>query len=132
MEKTTNKALYAYFGELGIFAENVPGHSFYQLGLMHSLAKKYGINRFDFLNYLDPIDRLTISGVKYSPIYPSDALGEVFRNYSDLLIDEYRIFIKNALTKIRDGEYSKLFLKARFRNLSTLEKKLDDARQFET
>jgi hypothetical protein len=48
----TNKALYAYFGQLGTFEDNIPGHTFYQLGLIDELSKKYAVDKFDFVNYL--------------------------------------------------------------------------------
>jgi hypothetical protein len=132
MEKTTNNALYAYFGELGIFTDNIPGHSFYQLGLMDSLAKKHGINKFDFLNYIDDTGNTEeVLDIYARPNYPSGSLGEVFEFYTDKLIDIYRISFGIALSRINQGHYSKLFLKARFRNLSTLEKKLKDAAKFE-
>jgi hypothetical protein len=125
MEKTT--ALYAYFGELGTsFTENVPGHSFYQVGLMDAIAEKYQIVQFDFLNYINP------NGPKTTrPTYPDSELGKLFSHHSDRLIDSYLNTSESVLRNIENKEYSHLFLKARFRNLSTLTKKLKDAQLFE-
>lgn len=126
MEKKTTKALYAYFGELGIFEENVPGHTFYQLGLIDALSDKYKIESFDFYNYMD------VPAGSNRPQFPSGKLGDVFRDYADELIADYRIGFDSDLTeRILNKEYSKLFLKARFRNLSTLQKKIFDADRFE-
>jgi hypothetical protein len=122
------KALYAYFGELGIFNDNIPGHTFYQLGLIDELSKQCSVDKFDFVNYLDTGDVDT--GTR--PNFPEDRLGDVFREFSDKLIDQYRLPQSTVFASIRNKTYSKLFLKARFRNLSTLEKKLKDAAYFET
>jgi hypothetical protein len=125
MEKTTTKALYAYFGELGIFYENIPGHTFYQVGLIDSISERFGIDKFDFYNYMD-------TGVTtIPPTFKDGAIGEVFKQHSARLLDEYRIGFDDVLDNVRTGVYSKLFLKARFRNLSTLQKKLKDAHRFE-
>lgn len=124
MEKTT--ALYAYFGELGIFTENIPGHSFYQLGLLDSISEKYGIDQFDFINYLD-----AYSSSNDAAVFPEDNIGQVFKWHYDRLIDSYRLSMPETVARIREKRYSKLFLKARFRNLSTLTKKLKDAHWFE-
>jgi len=126
MQTTESKSLYAYFGELGLFSGNIPGHTFYQLGLLDSISEKYGVSRFDFLNYIDdapPVDMV--------PIFGDGKLGSIFHTYSKKLIDHYRIGFNRVISNIEDKSYSKLFLKARFRNLSTLEKKLTDASKFE-
>ena len=123
MEKNT--ALYAYFGQLGIFNDDIPGHTFYQLGLLDELANKYSINSFDFVNYLNT------ENAEVRPEFPKDKLGEVFERYSDRLIDNYQLGQGQVIENIRNKRYSKLFLKARFRNLSTLQKKMRDAAYFE-
>lgn len=122
----TNKALYAYFGQLGLFNDDIPGHTFYQLGLIDELSKMYGVEKFDFLNYVNPIGDSTSK-----PVFPRDPLGKVFTKFSDSLIDEYQIGSGQVIENIRNKRYSKIFLKARFRNLSTLQKKLKDAAYFE-
>jgi hypothetical protein len=122
----TNKALYAYFGQLGIFEDNIPGHTFYQLGLMDELSKKYSVEKFDFVNYLH-----TDGDSLLRPMFPNDKLGEVFNRFSNKLLETYQIGQGQVIENIRNKRYSKLFLKARFRNLSTLEKKLRDADYFE-
>jgi hypothetical protein len=125
MEKTT--ALYAYFGELGIFNTNIPGHTFYQVGLMDAIANRHGIEKFDFYNYVNPhgVD------VGSMPTFPKDGLGEVFNSHASRLLREYQIDLNRVIQLVSDKAYSKLFLKARFRNLSTLEKRLVDVRTFE-
>lgn len=126
MEKTDSLALYAYFGQLGMFDDNIPGHTFYQLGLIDEIAQVNAVDKFDFLNYADSVEELNSK-----PVFPADRIGEVFEKYSTQLIAKYRIPFDEVLYKIRSKDYSKLFLKARFRNLSTLEKKLKDAARFE-
>lgn len=122
----TNKALYAYFGQLGIFDDNIPGHTFYQLGLIDELSKKYSVEKFDFVNYLH-----TNGDSLLRPEFPNDKLGEVFKKFSNKLLETYQIDQGQVIENIRNKRYSKLFLKARFRNLSTLQKKLRDAAYFE-
>lgn len=121
-----NKALYCYFGELGFFDNNIPGHSFYQIGLLDSLFEKYSVV-FDFYNYLD-----TNVAEPNRPKYSEDAIGKAISNHADSLIKSYRISYSDVIKNINNRVYSKLFLKARFRNLSTLEQKLKDATRFET
>lgn len=125
MEKTT--ALYAYFGELGLFADNIPGHTFYQVGLLDSLSKKYDITDFDFYNYIMP------EGIApgYMPQYPISQIGEVFEKHTKLLVNRYLPNNAEVKAAIKNKLYKRIFLKARFRNLSTLEKKMKDAKDFE-
>ena len=122
----TNKALYAYFGQLGTFEDNIPGHTFYQLGLINELSKKYAVDKFDFVNYLH-----TDGDSVLRPVFPNDKLGEVFNQFSNKLLETYQIGQGQVIENIQNKRYSKLFLKARFRNLSTLQKKLRDAAYFE-
>jgi hypothetical protein len=126
MEKTTSIALYAYFGQLGIFDDNIPGHTFYQLGLLDEITQSHQIDGFEFFNYADPDEPAT-----GRPIFPKDTLGIVFDKYCDELVLEYRTQFSKILNRVENKRYSKIFLKARFRNLSTLEKKLMDADRFE-
>jgi hypothetical protein len=126
MEKKTNIALYSYFGQLGLFEDNIPGHTFYQLGLIDELSLTHDIGKFDFLNYADSDETYTVR-----PVFPNDLIGHVFETYSDSLIENYRIKFDQVIANVRSKKYAKLFLKARFRNLSTLEKKLRDAAKFE-
>lgn len=125
------KALYAYFGELGIFQANIPGHSFYQLGLIDSLSEKYDIEKFDFYNYLDDHDS-NDGFIIHAPAFADGILGGIFMKFANQLISEYRVGLQDVLLRIGAKEYSKIFLKARFRNLATLEKKMKDAVRFET
>ena len=127
MEKKSSKSLYAYFGELGIFDMNIPGHTFYQIGLMDSISEKFGTDQFDFLNYIS--DKYTSGSI--DPEFPVGELGELMTRYSRKLINNYQISYPEVIEKIKNKEYDKLFLKARFRNLSTLQKKLKDAKIFE-
>lgn len=130
--KTVDRpALYAYFGELGIFNDDIPGHTFYQLGLLDSISSVYDINKFDFYNYLDG-DLPNMAEVDQArPIYPDDKIAEVFSAFTNQLIRNYRPTFDSVILGIKRHEYSKLFLKARFRNLSTLSKKYKDAYRFE-
>lgn len=132
MEKS--KSLYAYFGELGIFNENIPGHTFYQVGLIDALSKKYDTTEFDFLNYIsdryDPTKRPNEPQL-FRPRFPEGVLGTIMNQYTDRLIADYMPSYPEVIGRIQNREYSKLFLKARFRNLSTLQKKLKDALIFE-
>jgi hypothetical protein len=127
MEKKSSKSLYAYFGELGIFDTNIPGHTFYQIGLMDALSEKFGTDQFDFLNYIS--DKYTSGSI--DPEFPDGELGQLMTRYSRKLINNYQISYPEVIEKIKNKEYDKLFLKARFRNLSTLQKKLKDAKIFE-
>jgi len=123
----TKIALYAYFGELGLFSDNIPGHTFYQLGLIDSISQKYEIQKVDFFNYIKDVDDDQL----HHPVFPSDDLGKLMSSISDEIINKYLISYEEVLHKIRNREYSSLFLKARFRNLSTLQKKLKDSFKFE-
>jgi hypothetical protein len=127
MEKKSSKSLYAYFGELGLFDTNIPGHTFYQIGLMDALSEKFKVDQFDFLNYVS--DKYTSGSI--DPVFPKDNLGELMTEYTRKLVNNYQIAWPEVMEKITNREYDKIFLKARFRNLSTLEKKLKDAKIFE-
>jgi hypothetical protein len=126
MEK--KKALYAYFGYLGIFSTDIPGHTFYQVGLIDQLCKTHGVDNVDFYSYLSA-DNICRDLTK--PVYPDDMISGVFQDYTNDRINEYNIEFNQVISAIENGEYEKIFLKARFRNLSTLTKGLSDARQFE-
>lgn len=126
-QNNTNKALYCYFGELGFFDNNIPGHSFYQIGLLDSLSEKYSVIKFDFYNY---IDTTVVSSSR--PKYSTDKIGKAISQHADFLIDQYRLSYSDVIKNINNRVYDKLFLKARFRNLSTLEQRIKDATRFET
>jgi hypothetical protein len=127
MEKIQSRALYAYFGQLGLFDDNIPGHTIYQLGLLDEISQSYEVDGFEFFNYIDDDSRIPDS----RPVFPNDKIGEVFDKYCDSLIFDYRIQFGKVINRIQNKWYSKIFLKARFRNLSTLQKKLFDAARFE-
>lgn len=120
-------SLYAYFGEIGLFDDNIPGHSFYQIGLLDSIAKHFNVNKFDFYNYLD-VER----GDDEGPYFLDDRIGTISATFANSLINQYRVSYNAVLTAITHKMYDKLFLKARFRNLSTLDKKTKDAYRFES
>jgi hypothetical protein len=128
MEKIQSRALYAYFGQLGLFDDNIPGHTFYQLGLLDEISQVHQVDGFEFFNYIDGDSKAK----DCRPIFPKDKLGEVFDKYCDALIFDYRLQFSKVINRIENKWYSKIFLKARFRNLSTLQKKLMDASRFET
>ena len=119
------RVLYAYFGNLGIFNEDIPGHSFYQIGLLDAIREREGEDcKFDFYSYL-PVPEVQ------SQIFPNDEIGKLNEKYMKDLIAEYRPSFQKIVESIRTGRYSAIYLKARFRNLSTLAKGFNDAFQFE-
>ena len=121
------KALYAYFGLLDLHNIDSPGHSLYQLGLLDSIRETYGVEKFDFFTYYPPGE---VEKTQLSP-YPDSQLGDIFVSTKGSLIDEDRIDLGLLLERISEKQYSRLYLKARFRNLSTLSKKWMDAWLFE-
>jgi len=121
------KSLYAYYGLLDLHNIDSPGHSLYQIGLVDSLRESYGETKFDFYSYYpEEIIKSANLGV-----FPSTELGKLFYKYRTSLFDQPIHNIDELLIKIKAKEYNKLFLKARFRNLSSLSKKWKDAREFE-
>jgi hypothetical protein len=122
------KILYAYFGKLGIFNDDIPGHSFYQMGLLDAIREKEGGDCvFDFYSYLP---NLTSQAKSFS--FPDDPIGNLNAAFADSLIGEYCPTFKSVTDRLMANEYSAIYLKARFRNLSTLAKGFDDAKQFES
>ena len=121
--------LYAYFGLIDLHDVDTPGHSLYQLGLLDSISEIYGQNQatFDFYSYYPDsvIEKATIAP------FPSTQLGEVFHNTRNQLIAEEDLGLDQVLLNIKAKKYERLYLKARFRNLSTLAKKWTDAQEFE-
>lgn len=122
------KALYAYFGLLELHTIDSPGHSLYQLGLMDQLAVQFSIKKFDFYSYYP---KELIQNQIESNYVPSTHLGEIFEETRNDLIDHYALDLDEVLDRVVTKKYDKLFLKARFRNLSTLSKKWKDALVFE-
>ena len=121
------KSLYAYFGLLDLHEIDSPGHSMYQIGLVDSIKETYGEEMFDFYSYY-PQDLIESAGVKG---FPSTPLGEVFSEFRKNLFDRPIHDIESVLKEISLRKYHRLYLKARFRNLSALSKKWKDARDFE-
>jgi hypothetical protein len=121
------KALYAYFGLLDLHDIDSPGHSLYQIGLVDSIKETFNCEKFDFYSYYpdDVIKSAKLSG------FPDTPLGRLFAGYRADLFDSPIHRIETVVEDIKSIKYSKLFLKARFRNLSTLAKKWKDARDFE-
>ena len=117
------KILYAYFGKLGIFDEDIPGHSFYQIGLLDAIRDIEGDCKIDFYSYL-PSSHTTV-------VVPDGELGQLTVKYFNELIDQYDLSFQETVDRIMANEYDAIYLKARFRNLSTLAKGLFDAREFE-
>jgi hypothetical protein len=124
----TPTALYAYFGYLGTFSTDIPGHTFYQVGLIDQLCLTHHIDKVDFYSYLSK-DSGNIT--ETSPTWPSSPVTPVFEKFAEDRIRSYNLEFTKVLENIEAGRYEKLFLKARFRNLSTLTKELTDAKQFE-
>lgn len=119
------RVLYAYFGNLGIFQEDIPGHSFYQIGLLDAIREREGDDcKFDFYSYLPAPEKQDL-------LFPYDKIGQLNESYFLELVAEYRPSFQHVIEQIRKGRYSAIYLKARFRNLSTLAKGFNDAYQFE-
>jgi hypothetical protein len=121
------KSLYAYFGLLDLHNIDSPGHSLYQIGLVDSIRESFGDEKFDFYSYY-PEEVISSAELKG---FPDTELGTLFKKYRDNLFDKPIHNIDKLLKNIENKEYSKLYLKARFRNLSTLAKKWKDAQDFE-
>lgn len=123
ISNSMKKILYAYFGKLGIFDEDIPGHSFYQIGLLDAIRDSEGDCKIDFYSYL-PTSNTTL-------VFPDDELGRLNISYFKELVDDYDIPFHEVANRIISKEYDAIYLKARFRNLSTLAKGLFDAQEFE-
>lgn len=123
------KALYAYFGLLDLHEVDSPGHFLYQLGLLDSIRLEHRLDKFDFFSYYPKSVREEATLTKKG--YPDTELGRVFAKYQNEMIESNDLDLDQVLSRIRSKEYSHLFLKARFRNLSTLAKKWKDALFFE-
>lgn len=121
------KSLYAYFGLIDLHDIDSPGHSLYQLGLIDSISETYLVGEFDFYSYYP--DKV----IKEANIqdFPNTELGKVFKKYRSLLFDKLQNDLDTVLFGIKEKRYDTLYLKARFRNLSTLSKKWKDAQEFE-
>jgi hypothetical protein len=124
----TPAALYAYFGYLGDFSTDIPGHTFYQLGLIDQLCLSHHVDKVDFYSYLS---HDSIGAEQKSPIWPKSPVTPVFERFTKERIRSYNLGFAKIMENIEKGRYEKIFLKARFRNLSTLTKQLTDAKQFE-
>jgi hypothetical protein len=121
------KGLYAYFGLLDLTSIDSPGHSLYQLGLIDSLRENFNESKFDFFSYYPS---KLVAETKFTD-FPKSSIGMLFSKYFTEMISEYKVPLESILTRIREKKYSTLYLKARFRNLSTLSKKWKDAQDFE-
>jgi len=121
------KSLYAYFGLLELHDIGSPALSLYQIGLVDSLRESFGEEKFDFYSYYpeEVIKSASIQG------FPDTELGKLFHKYRNELFDKPIHTVDELLQLISKKTYSKLYLKARFRNLSTLSKKWKDARDFD-
>jgi hypothetical protein len=121
------KSLYAYFGLLDLHDIDSPGHSLYQIGLVDSLRESFGEEKFDFYSYY-PEEVIKSADLTS---FPETELGKLFFQYRTQLFDQPIHNIGKVIEEIAEKKYSKLYLKARFRNLSTLSKKWKDARDFD-
>jgi len=120
------KALYTYFGQLDLHEIDTPGHSLYQLGLLESIRETWNTDLvFDFYSYYPESIKTQFNQ------YPDTPHGRLFTEYFIKLINTYHIYKDEVISNLINKEYDFLFLKARFRNLSTLSKKWKDARDFE-
>ena len=123
-------SLYAYFGLLDPHTIDSPGHSLYQLGLIDSIRETFDEETFDFYSYY-PDKVLEDYSMSTNQMYPDGELGKLFQLYYNEMIANYCLKIDGVIFSIKNRSYNKLYLKARFRNLSTLAKKWKDARDFE-
>lgn len=123
------KSLYSYFGLLDLHSVDSPGHSLYQLGLIDSIKNTFGEDSFDFYSYYPEEILKNHRGLELT--YPECELGEVFTKYQTKLINHYIPTLDSVLEQIKNKQYVRLYLKARFRNISTLTKKWKDALAFE-
>lgn len=123
------KSLYAYFGALGPHNDlDIPGHSFYQLPLLEATTFALGIDdKFDFLSY---VPEHIYEKANMTATFPEDAIGRILGGMYDDTISA-RVSYDDAIKNIVSKEYNRLVLKARFRNISTLTKKWNDALIFE-
>lgn len=125
IEKT--RTLYAYFGLTQLNNIDSPGHSLYQLGLLDSISETFGKTEFDIFSYYPSSSVLEATHWAF----PDTPLGEVFKSTHEELINGPCVHINDMMDWISNKAYDKLYLKARFRNLSTLSKKWKDAAVFE-
>jgi len=123
------KSLYAYFGLLDLHSIDSPGHSLYQIGLIDAIREEFNEEKFDFYSYYPEHTLATIALDEVK--YPDTARGRLLSQYRANLIDLYALPTETMLKNITEKKYNKLYLKARFRNLSTLAKKWKDAAVFE-
>jgi hypothetical protein len=125
------KSLYCYFGALGTKNTlDIPGHTFYQLPLLEATAAHLDIDsKFDFFSYVPESVYVAASG---QIEFHDDAIGQALAAmHEDLIVNRDALKYDAVICNIRNKEYSYLLLKARFRNLSTLSKKWNDAAKFE-
>jgi len=127
-DMNTPAALYAYFGYLGNFFTDIPGHTFYQVGLIDQLCKSHHIDKVDFYSYLS---NDSVGAERKAPDWTKSPVTPVFEKFTQDRIRCYNLKFDKIIETIKKERYEKIFLKARFRNLSTLSKQLTDARQFE-
>lgn len=121
-----NTALYCYFGALGTnFEADIPGHNFYQVPFIDAICKDLNIDNVDFYSYIPENERVA----QYD--FPEDSLGRFLISKSVERIRNYCPTLDQVFDNIISKSYEYIVLKARFRNLSTLTKKWDDAQQFE-
>lgn len=121
------KGLYCYFGLIRPHDIDSPGHFLYQLGLLDSIKDSFSIDNFDFYSYY-PNSVIELASIE---CFPDCEHGKIFTKYYDKLISTEVHQFSDTLENIKNVKYERLFLKARFRNLSTLHKKWKDALEFE-
>lgn len=154
------KFLYAYFGKIYPFDTDIPGHFLYQPFLINEIASilspdnKYKIDLYSYLSdipkhahevkfdhYLSSIKDLVLEWISNHIDLAKHTVGYIEKIMDSRYLNtrtgecEYYTYennILNVLNKIKTGQYDNLILKARFRNISTLSKKLYDVEKFET
>lgn len=128
---TAMKSLYCYFGALGTKNNlDIPGHTFYQLPLLEAIADHLKTEpKFDFFSYLPDEVYYQATGVDD---FHKDAIGNILSGMFTSMIEEVVSYETLVYRVIQRETYNKIILKARFRNLSTLTKKWNDAAIFES
>lgn len=145
------KCLYAYFGRIYPFDDDIPGHYLYQPFLIDEIAnllfkeEDYQVDLYTYVSnsffeyeelrfdhYLKPVEDMVADWVKKHVRLPQKVL-----NYARTSKDSSKIYapiefsLGDILDNIANGYYDNLILKARFRNFSTLSKDYSDALKFE-
>lgn len=132
------KYLYTYFGFLWPNSIDIPGHFLYQPFLLKEILHKidkdsnYKIDFYSYLNNLETIPESVINKNSYF-----FKISNYIRAWASIVINvrsknnNALLNIEEILYNIKKDNYDAVFLKARFRNMSTYSKKYYDTYKFE-